>query len=191
MHEGAAQAVGIDAVGNQPAPVDGAEGLSTVPLNAERHSTKNFDSRSDRVKKFIQTECWPLIATNYTRVFVWPSADGSEILGFYSLSAFSVERGELNNRYQRKAPGGIPAPMTLIGYMGKSQHAPANFGPALIADAALRASRNTDIACWGLCLHAENESLAAWYGKLGFTAARTKPLFLYAPFAALLAQPPA
>jgi hypothetical protein len=42
------------------------------------------------------------------------------------------------------------------------------------------------MALWGVCLHAENESLAKWYGTLGFTAGRTKPLFMHAPFSALI-----
>ena len=185
MHDVTAHPVQSDAGSNQPAQGSSQE-LGTVPLVAEQHATADFASRSDRVQKFIRTDCWPLIATNYTRVFVWPSPEGRSILGFYSLSSFSVERNELNNRHQRKAPGGIPAPMALIGYMGKSQDAPPGFGGVLIADAAKRASLIKDVAMWGLCLHPENESLATWYGKLGFTRARSGALFMYAPFSALL-----
>ncbi len=73
--------------------------------------------------------------------------------------------------------------MVLIGYMGKSQHAPPKFGGVLIADAAKRASAIADVGLWGLCLHLENEGLAKWYEKLGFTRARGGKLFMYAPCA--------
>jgi hypothetical protein len=76
---------------------------------------------------------------------------------------------ELNNRYQRRAPGGIPVPMALVGFMGRAAAAPAGFGAVLIHDAALRVSRITDLPCWGLALHPENGPLATWYEKLGFT----------------------
>jgi hypothetical protein len=128
-----------------------------------------------------------MIASKYTRVFVWPQSPGSKtILGFYALSPFYVERAELNNRNERKAKvPGIPVPTVLIGYMGKSQHAPPKFGRVLVADAAIRAASITDIGLWGICLHAENDGLTKWYEGLGFTAGKVHPRFMYAPFSAL------
>jgi hypothetical protein len=186
MHEGSTKPIEVDAGGHKPPPEISRPQLGTVSLLAE-HSTADFTSRSERVQQFIRSDCWTLISSNYTRVFVWPAPSGNKIWGFYSLSPFSVERKELNNNHQRKAPRGIPAPCALIGYMGKSADAPANFGAALIHDAALRASSITDMAFWGMCLHAENEDLAKWYkDKIHFTPAREEPLFMYAPFSALL-----
>jgi hypothetical protein len=127
-----------------------------------------------------------MIASNYTQVYVWPAPTGNKIWGFYSLSPYIVERDGMVKPHKNKTPPTIPAPCALIGFMGKSQHAPPKFGPVLIHDAALRASRS-DMAFWGMCLHAENDALARWYGeKIGLTAAVETPRLMYAPFSALL-----
>jgi len=140
------------------------------------------------VEAFLRDECSDLVEKNYCRVFVWPDPeDRSRILGYYSLSACLVARAELNNRFQRRAPKGIPVPMALIGYMGKTEGATQGLGPLLIQDAAKRVARITDIGIWGLCLDAENQKLAEWYEeKIGFTPARAKALFLYGPLQTFL-----
>lgn len=79
-------------------------------------------------------------------------------MGFYSLAMFSVERGELNNRYSRpkQTVPGIPVPMGLIGYLGRSADSPQGFGAVLVLDAAKRAAQSLDFPAWGLCLHPED-----------------------------------
>jgi hypothetical protein len=131
-----------------------------------------------------------MVAKDYSKVLVWPNPeDPKRIWGYYTLSMARIERAELNNRYERKAPKGIPVPVALIGYMGRDDGAPKGLGGALIIDAAMRVRRIESIAAWGLGLDAGNEELKVWYENQGFIAARSKPLFMYGPLSAFL--PPA
>ncbi len=138
----------------------------------------------------MRADCDDLIVNNYCKVFIWPDPDApARILGYYSLSACLVAREELNNRFQRKAPKGIPVPMVLIGFMGKTNGVPEGFGAALILDAARRVHRIKDIGIWGLGLDAENDALVKWYTKVGFAPARNKARFMYGPLSAFLVPP--
>ncbi len=172
MHGKSTQAIKSDGRSSEITSDATLESLGTVRFTPA-HNVIGFKSRSARVEEFIQTHAQEYVAKKYANVFVWPSDnDPTLIVGFYSLSACSVERKELNRRYERKAPPGIPVPMALIGYMGKAPDAPKGFGAVLIRDAALRMARPADLPIWGIALHPENEALATWYETLGFTRGR-------------------
>src|SRR5260370_36686417 len=192
MHEQTGQAVRENVGRDSPAPGNGLARLGTVRLNAE-HDVKSFSSESTRVQNFIHNDDQRLISSGYCRVFVWQDPENPmKVLGFYSLAACSIEREELNNRFQRKTPGGVPAPMALIGFMGRSPDTPKGFGASLVHDAALRVSRIEDIPFWGLALHPENERLAAHYESLGsvrgsvWTKNKEKRPVMYGPLSNFL-----
>ncbi len=125
----------------------------------------------------------------YSKVFVWPNPeDPTDVWGYYTLSASTVARADLINRHERKAPKGLPVPVALIGYMGRSESAVRGLGAVLIHDAALRVSRNVDIATWGLALEPEVEGLVPWYTGLGFVAAKQRERFMYGPLSAFLSE---
>lgn len=188
MHDASSGAERRDEGRGGSAQEAAAPQLGTVPLS-ERHDVASFVcSRSVRVQAFLRTEAAGYSGINYTKVFVWPDPkDPIRILGYYTLSSCLVARQELSNKHERKAPKGIPVPVALIGYMGKTDGVQPGFGAVLIHDAAVRVSiLQENIGIWGLALDAENEGLAQLYKKYGFTAARQKPLFLYGPLGAFL-----
>jgi hypothetical protein len=196
MHDKTGQTIESDDRSRQIASTAGLEPLGTVPLTAA-HNVQAFISRSGRIQHFIRSEALDYVAKRYASVSVWPDADDpTKIMGFYSLAPFSVERAELNNRYSRpsKTIPGIPVPMGLIGYLGRSPDSPRGFGAVLINDAAKRAARSLDFPVWGLCLHPEdaNERLIERYTEIGFfsgmgwTRDQAKRLLMYAPLEALL-----
>jgi hypothetical protein len=197
MHEEPTQTIQGDGGSREIAPGLDLKPLGTIRLSAA-HNVSDFTSKSERIQRFIRSEAQTYTGQRYCSVNVWPDpADPSKILGFYSLASCSIERGELNNRFQRKAIGGIPVPMALIGFMGKAATAPKGFGAVLIHDAALRASRSEDLPVWGLALHPENERLAKYYDDLSFTRGmvwtrdNSKRLLMYAPLSTLLPKPDA
>ena len=194
MHDEPGPAIKADGGSREIAQTPALRPLGTVYLSAA-HNLSGFTSRSTRIQGFIQNEVQEYLAKRYCSVCVWPHPDDpSRILGFYTLAACSIEREELNNRFSRKNKtiGGIAVPMALVGYMGKSVDAPKGFGGTLILDAAIRAARSEDIPVWGLALHPENDSLAKWYGTLGFTVGEAwridnkRRRVMYAPLKALM-----
>lgn len=165
MHADTGEAL-ADNVGSREAPPEIAPELGTVPLSAIHRVNEFVCPKSPRVEAFLRGDCQEYLKCNYCRVFVWPDPnDPGRVLGYYSLSACIVQRAVLSGSVQKKTPGGVGAPVILIGFMGKTVGAPDDFGPVLIYDAALRVSRITDIGIWGIALNPENETLAKWYEK--------------------------
>lgn len=172
--------------GGQPAALSPVEALDTVPLGAH-HLTANFCcQRSERVQQFVRKYAREYVKQSSARVFVYPNPDSpNEIWGIYTLSASSVHRQLLEKKHQNKLPAGIPAPVVLLGYMGRHDGAPKGLDAGLMWDAARRVSRIDDVGIWGLVLHAETPAVAQWYETLGFLRAPEikpgDPLTMYAP----------
>jgi hypothetical protein len=135
---------------------------------------------------------------NYCRVFILANpADKTEVFGFYTLSPSCFPRSNATGSEQKRIPGGIPVPMMLLGFMGRSDGAPKGLGAALVAEAARRVHQSTDLAAWGLTLEAEggrDTRLWDWYKKIGFVPAKitpaspTPPGLMYAPLRRLFDQ---
>jgi len=171
------------------------EALITVPLAAHHRTAEFVCTKSARVQGFFSKELPILTSYDYARVYVYlDAADAGRIVGYYTLSAASMFRAWLKNKYQKLVPGGIPAPMAYLGFMGKCDGAPKDLGGALVHDAALRAVRNSAMGVWGMLLDAENDDLVKKvYGPLGFALAASKnpedkvpPRLMYAPLKSLL-----
>jgi hypothetical protein len=195
MHDEAGRANGNDVASIGDNPVAEQISLVTVPI-ADHHLVANFCcAKSQRVEQFLRQDCRPLLRINYARVFVLPDLENpSKILGYYSLSAAHVERDLLNNKHRGSLPA-FPAPMALLGFMGRDDSAPkGKLGPVLIQDAARRVHRSNDVGMWGLMLNAENEELVPWYEKAGFKRVPPEktsphvPRLMYAPLKAFLPE---
>lgn len=122
------------------------------------------------------------------RVFV---ATDSElgVVGFYSLSAFKLELGELPEEIARKLPRyGSGYPAALIGRLARDVRMRGKgFGEVLAVDAIRRILGAAEtLAVLAIIVDAKDERAAAFYEGLGFASFPRRPnrLFLLASSAA-------
>jgi hypothetical protein len=104
--------------------------------------------------------------------------DKTKILGYYTLSSATMEKRHLTNGDEKRSPNGFHPPMVRLGFMGKCDGSIAGLGKLLIADAANRVSRITDIGICGIVLEPEGgleTKLAGFYSSLGFKKCRVAP----------------
>lgn len=177
--------------------------LVTVPLDPKVHRFADFVcARSERVQRFLTDGHPRFLERNYCKIFVLPDLeDQTHIWGYYTLSPGLVDKGRVSTQDQKRVMRGLPIPMFLIGFLGRDDRCSKELklGGVLIQDAALRIHLNPDIACWGIYLDAETETVAKWYEeKMRFKRARPKPppegeaeaevpsLMMYAPLRILL-----
>jgi hypothetical protein len=147
-----------------------------VALDAAHRVSEFVCKRSARVTNFLRNDAASYVAANYSRVFILPDPNNAAVIwGYYTLSATSMPYAEMTGSQQKKVPNviqpGIPAPLALLGYMGRdSDKTESGFGEAIIVDAARRVYHSRDIAAWGIILDAENRApdLMKWYEGLGF-----------------------
>jgi predicted GNAT family N-acyltransferase len=107
---------------------------------------------------------------------------GGAIVGYYTLSAYSVRLGDLPEAIARKLPRYPLLPATLLGRLAigsscRGQH----LGRFLLTDALYRSWRNTaEVASVGVVVEALNENARAFYLHYEFKSLRDHPdrLFL-------------
>jgi GNAT superfamily N-acetyltransferase len=117
---------------------------------------------------------------NVARVFV--AIDGTQILGFYSLSSFTVTLTELPPDLARKLPRYDAIPAALIGRLARDRRAHGQgIGGLLLVNAIQRIiTLSESIAIFAIVVEAKDERAATFYESFGFarSAPMSKRLFL-------------
>ena len=92
------------------------------------------------------------------------------IAGYYTLSAFAIEAGELPEALQKKLPRYPRLPATLLGRLARDERFPGT-GHLLLMDALERACRQSaQVASLAVVADAKNDAALKFYGKFGFQA---------------------
>jgi GNAT superfamily N-acetyltransferase len=96
--------------------------------------------------------------------FVMLDPSGS-VVGYYTLSAYSLRLGELPQSVAKKLPRYPLLPATLVGRLAVSkEHRGRNLGRLLLMDALHRSWKNTaEVASVGVVVEAPDDSARAFY----------------------------
>jgi GNAT superfamily N-acetyltransferase len=119
---------------------------------------------------------------NVARVFVAVDRDASDaILGFHSLSSFSITLRDLPAELAHKLPRYDRIPAALIGRLARSERARGQgLGELLLADAIKRVLGLSDsLAVYALVVDAKNEWASAFYQSFGFLPFPDSPRRLF------------
>lgn len=120
---------------------------------------------------------------NIARVFV-ATGDDIGIVGFYSLSSFTLTLHDLPPELASKLPRYDAIPAALIGRLARDERVRGNgIGKLLIADALRRIlGAAQSLAVFAIVVDAKDEKATAFYRKFGFRNFPSDPrrLFLLA-----------
>ncbi len=121
---------------------------------------------------------------NVARVFV-AIDDQRGIVGFYSLSSFTLSIADLPPEYAKRLPRYDAIPAALIGRLARDQKVRGEgVGALLLADAVRRvvgAARS--LAVFAIVVEATDEKAAVFYRGFGFASFPSRPLRLFMPAA--------
>jgi predicted GNAT family N-acyltransferase len=109
------------------------------------------------------------------------------IIGFYTLSAFTLQLQSLPQEIVKKYPANMLLPCWLIGRLAVDQKfQKQNFGQLLLADALQNVLTLSEKA-GGYCVivDAKNEGVKPFYEKYGFKSIIDDKLRLYLPLSAI------
>ena len=124
---------------------------------------------------------------NIARVFVAVD-DEHGVIGFYSLSSFTLAIEDLPQEIARKLPRYDAIPAALIGRLARDQRVRGlRIGDLLLADAIRRIlSASRSLAVFAIIVDAKDDRAAAFYENFGFKRfpARLERLFLLTSTAA-------
>jgi len=106
------------------------------------------------------------------------STDGMKVLGFYTLSATSIQLAEIPVALAKKLPRYPRLPATLLGRLATDLSARGvGLGRLLLVDAIARAVRS-EIASFALMLDAKDETAASFYERESFIRLPGTPIRL-------------
>jgi GNAT superfamily N-acetyltransferase len=156
------------------------------PLD-KRHDRTAFSCGQAELDDWFRRRASQDERRNIARVFV-ASDDSLGVIGFYSLSSFTLGLTDLPDEIARKLPRYDAIPAALIGRLARDVRVRGRgIGELLLADAVRRilAAAST-LAVFAIVVDAKDASAAAFYQEFGFRAFPLRPdrLFLLASSAA-------
>jgi GNAT superfamily N-acetyltransferase len=150
-----------------------------------RHDRSAFDCGDRELNDWLRTRASPAHRIGSARVYVFHEGDGL-VRGFYTLSAGSIERGDVPPRLAKGQPSRIPA--IMIGRFAVDVTMQGQgLGRQLLRDAlerAVKISSTVGIAC--IIVDAKDDVSRAFYERLGFVRITVDGYRLVLPMADLL-----
>jgi ribosomal protein S18 acetylase RimI-like enzyme len=145
--------------------------FTSEPLDGKKHDRAAFSCEHKALADYIKQQASQDVKKNVAAVFVL-TPDGKTIAGYYTLSQYGVDAGELPQQVfeQLKIPKYPRLPATLIGRLARdSKFKGQGIGEVLLMDAlhkALDAART--IASVAVAVDAKDDAAVRFYKKYGF-----------------------
>ena len=159
--------------------------LAIAPL-ARRHDRAELSSGVEALDTYLRTRAGQDVRRRVARVFVCCETGSDAILGYYTLSALSIDLSSLPEDKARKLPR-HPVPCALIGRLAVSGQAQGQgIGRMLLADAVKRSMAVSEgIAIYALVVDAKDARAKRFYEAFGFASLVSQPDRLFLSLASL------
>lgn len=166
-----------------PVPSAGDEQLRIEALGSH-HDRAAFSCGKPEQDAFLRKYAAQREARNMSRTFVLVSPLApNTIVGFYSLSNYTIAISTLPDPLQKGLPRHQPVPATLLGQLAVAQqHQHSGLGKTLLLHALRQTLRASTLsAAYGVVVHAASEDLIPFYTRYGFISLPETSLHLIAP----------
>ena len=147
-----------------------------------RHDRTAFSCGLPELDRYLARQAGQDIRRRIARVFVCTAGNADAVLGFYTLSALSIDLSSLPEELSRKLPR-HPVPCALVGRLAVDRSVQGQgLGRLLLADAVKRvaAARET-VAMHALIVDAANDEAQRFYEEFGFSSLTDDPMRLFLP----------
>ncbi len=170
--------------------MNGSDALIIEPLG-RRHDRAAFSCGLPELDRYLARQAGQHVRRRIARVFVCTAGDADTVLGFYTLSALSIDLASLPDDLSRKLPR-HPVPCALIGQLAVDRSAHGRgLGRMLLADAVKRTvAAGETVAMHALIVDAANENAKRFYERLGFLLLTDDPMRLFLPLGHTALQGP-
>lgn len=156
--------------------------LIITPLG-KQHERKSFDCGERSLNQYLYRYANQDIRRRINRVFAASPPDAPwQVIGYYSLSAGSLDATDLPEEFRRRLPG-YPVPVVLLGRLAVAEsHQGKGLGSILLADALQRIAQASQVmAVYAAIVDALNDRAAEFYRQFGFIPLPSQPLKLFLP----------
>jgi GNAT superfamily N-acetyltransferase len=147
------------------------------------YDRKSFDCGELSLNEYLLQYASQDIKRRINKVFIAsPPEAPRQIIGYYSLSASSLDANNLPDGLRRRLPR-YPVPVVLLGRLAVAKsHQGQGLGSILLADALQRIVQASQvIAVDTVIVDALNSRAAVFYQQFGFIPLPSQPLKLFPP----------
>ena len=165
-------------------PVQEKSRFRFEPLDKKKHDRATFSCEQESLDRYLQEHATQEIKRRVAAVYVL-TPDGKTIAGYYTLSQYAIEAGELPPELvqQLHLPKYDKLPATLLGRLARSrQFKGRGLGELLLMGALKRALEHSrNIASAAVVVDAIDENARAFYRRYGFIDIPNHPNRLFMP----------
>lgn len=152
-------------------------------FDSRTHIRSNFCCGEESLDIYLHKQASQDLKRRVSTVFVLVEPPNMNVLGYYTLSSYTVNVTALEDKLAKRLPPYPALPATLLGRLAVDRHQKGKgFGQLLLIDAlkkCLEASRQ--VASLAVIVDALNEQALNFYKKYGFTPFKQEPMKLYLP----------
>jgi GNAT superfamily N-acetyltransferase len=163
-------------------------GLIIAPLS-NQHDRKSFDCGEQSLNQYLYSYASQDVRRRVNRVFVASTQNAPrQVIGYYSLSAGSLEAADLPEELRRRLPK-YPVPVVLLGRLAVAKsHQGDGIGSILLGDALQRVAEASQVmAVYAVVVDALNNQAADFYRQFGFIPLPGQPRKLFLPMDSIAA----
>jgi len=136
------------------------------------HDREGFSCGNATLDRYLKEQASQDLRRGCATPFILsPGANQNAILGYYTLSSYGIDAGELPSDVARKLPRYPLIPATLLGRLAvDKRHQGEGIGEFLLMDALHRSlTQSVQIAAAAVVVEAIDERAAQFYQHFGFT----------------------
>lgn len=150
---------------------------------AKHHDRSAFSCGSPPLDHYIRRQAGQDARKRLTAPFVVCEPGTTRVVGYYTLSAISIDVGELPEATARRLPGYPEMPAILLGRLAVDETCRGRgLGGWLLVDALSRACRQSDtLGAAAVVVDAQDGAAAAFYEHFGFHRFPDRPDRLFLP----------
>jgi predicted GNAT family N-acyltransferase len=156
-------------------------------LDSRKHLRPEFSCGKESLDNYIRQQASQDLKRQVATVFVLINEPDTAVLGYYTLSAFTVDITQLDTAFAKKLPRYPRLPATLLGRLAVDQNQKGQrLGELLLID-ALKRSLNVSkqVASLAVIAEAIDQNAVNFYTKYGFQPFQENPMKLYLPMSSI------
>ncbi len=153
----------------------------------KQHDRSTFSCGVDALDRYLRERAGQDVRRRVAVTFVLCEGKSPQILGYYTLSALSVEVGVWPDAVARKLPNYPRVPATLLGRLAVDTRLRGKgAGEHLLMDALRRAlDASRQVASVAVVVDAKDDSAISFYRRYGFISFADQANKLFFPMAAI------
>jgi GNAT superfamily N-acetyltransferase len=140
-----------------------------VALNPE-HDRQHFDCGAESLNRYPREVASQDQRRRIAACFVLASAETGQVVGYYTLSAYTVAAADLPPDLARKLTKYGRIPCTLLGRLAVDRGSQGRgVGALLLVDALRRALIHaSEVASWAVIVDPKDDAASQFYARFGF-----------------------